>query len=146
MPIMDAATRLSDGQVVTGSTVTSNNSYDTVGDGVASRAVGITRTVNLRLLVQVRDAFSGGTALTAYLVESDSPDLSSPVVVRTSSTFAVAALKAGAVILDIAMPSIRKRYVGIQYTPVGTFTTGSLLAAILDDTDSGDIYPAVSGF
>jgi hypothetical protein len=138
--ITDAQTRFSSGQAVTTGTQVSTNSYDL---GIA-RDVG--RGGNLRVYANATATFTGGTSLQASVVESVNSDLSSATVIVSGPVFAEASLVAGTRLLDVALPLTSKRYLGVQYTSVGTHTAGTVDSGIVIDTDSGTTFAANTGF
>lgn len=81
---------------------------------------------------------SGGAAtVTVELVESANPDLSSPAVLYTTGALALAALTAGATLVDIAVPATTRRYLGWRYTvAVATTTGGTITSTIVPNTNS----------
>lgn len=137
--ITDAQTRFSDSQAITTGTQLSTNSYD------AGSARDISRGKELRVKVSVTTAFVGGTSLQANIVESANSDLSSASVISTGNVIPIANLGAGATIRDTHIPQTSKRYVGIQYVSVGTFSGGAVFAGIVLDTDSNTYFPANTG-
>lgn len=138
--ITDAQTRFSSGQALTTGTVVSTNSYDTG----SARDVG--RGKELRIIVTTDTAFIGGTSVQANIVESAASDLTGATVVASGPVVAEAALTAGALLLDIALPRTSKRYLGIQYNNAGTHTTGSVSAHIVFDTDSRTYFASNTGY
>lgn len=137
--ITDAQTRFSDNQAVTTGTQLSTNAFD------LGSARDIARGEPLRVKVSVTTPFVGGTSVQANIVESANSDLSSATVISTGDVVPVASLTAGAVIRDSHLPKTSKRYVGIQYVSVGTFSAGNVFAGIVLDTDSGTTFPANTG-
>jgi hypothetical protein len=138
--ITDAQTKFSDAQAVTTGTQVSTNAYDM---GVA-RDIG--RGRDLRIYATATTAFTGGTSLQVNVIESANSDLSSASVISSGAVVAEAALTAGKVLLDIALPQTSKRYVGLQYVSVGTHTAGAVTGGIVLNTDSNTTFPAVTGF
>ena len=99
------------------------------GDAVAPGA---------RLKVQVHTLFEGAYTLIIALQCDTTTDFSSGSVrtLHTSETYAVGALTAGAVLVDIQMPpNLTERYIRLYYTCSGTFTAGNLDANIALDTN-----------
>lgn len=128
--IVDKYLQLSDAQEVLESAA-SESHIDAVaaGDAVAPGA---------RLKVQVHTLFEGAYTLIIALQCDTTTDFSSGSVrtLHTSETYAVAALVAKAVLVDIQIPpNLVERYIRLYYTTSGTFTAGRLDANIALDTN-----------
>lgn len=99
----------------------------------------ISRVNELRAVAQLGAAVTSGGAATVdvQLIESASADLSSPTVLLSTGALAIAALTAGAVLMDAPMPATSKRYVGWQYV-IGTATTtaGTINAGLVKNSPS----------
>lgn len=128
----DAQNRFSNSQSLAGAAATtvSTNTIDLL---TANRNPG--RSGQLRAVVHVMTAFTGGTAVYAQLISSASANLSSPTVLATGPTVADAAALAGVELLDVPVPDTAQRYLGVQYVTTGTHTTGAVSAHIVAATD-----------
>lgn len=138
--ITDAQNRPSNNQLITGTgTVVSTDRIDLLS---ANRNVG--RSFAMRMAVSVTGTLAGGTSIQAQLVESANADGSSPTVLASGPVVALAAATAGAELLDVPIPGTAKRYLGVQYVLVGTFTgTGTVSAHVVAETDN-QTYPAMN--
>lgn len=137
----DAQNRFSNNQAVTTGTQVSTNTLDLLS---ANTNIGI--GAKRQVVAQVTSAFVGGTSLRAEYIQSAAADLSSPDVLATGPTIAVASLTPGAKLLDVAAPINTKRYVGVRYISVGTFTAGTVFAGIVAETDHNPYVPANTGY
>lgn len=138
--ITDAQNRPSNNQPITGTgTVVSTDRIDLLS---ANRNVG--RSFPMRMAVNVTAALAGGTSIQAQLVESANADGSSPTVLASGPVVALASATAGAELLDVPIPGTAKRYLGVQYVLVGTFTgAGTVSAHVVAETDN-QTYPAMN--
>lgn len=120
-------------QVITGTgTVVSTDSVDLQ---TPNRNVG--RGFPLRAHVAVTVALAGGTSIQAQLIESANANLSSPTVLASGPVVPLASAIAGAEILDVPIPGTSKRYLGLQFVLVGTFTgTGAVQGNFVAETDN----------
>lgn len=137
----DAQNRFSNNQAVTTGTQVSTNALDLLS---ANSNIGI--GAKRQVVVQVTAPLVGGTSVRAEFIQSANANLSSPDVLAVGPTVAVANLTAGAKLLDIAAPNTTKRYVGVQYVSVGTFTSGTVFAGIVAETDHNPYVPANTGY
>ena len=142
MAMTDRELTFSNDQAVTTGTQYSTDKYDT---GVAGHP-NINTNRELHVLVTVTTTFAGGTSLKVDLVESASADLSSPTVLATSGVVAEASLTAGARLLATAVPRTSKRYLGLQFTTVGTHTAGTVFGGIVRDIDEVAFPTQHTGF
>jgi hypothetical protein len=138
--ILDAQTRLAPAQPITTGTQLSANTYDL---GLA-RDIG--RGLDLRVKVVVTTTFAGGTSLQVYVVEDTAASLASATVIVGGPVVPEAAMTMGATVLDIALPKVTKRYLGLQFVSVGTHAAGAVEGSILFDTDSNVTFAAITGF
>lgn len=132
---MDAQNRPSSAQSVatTVGTVVSTDSIDML---TALDSPG--RAFPLRAWAGMASALTSGGAATiqAQLIESANSDLSSPTVLASGPTLALAAAAAGAELLDVPLPDTNARYLGFQYVIAGATTTGgTVTAGIVGGTD-----------
>lgn len=120
-------------QAITGTgTVVSTDSIDLQ---TANRNVG--RGFPLRAHAAVTVALAGGTSIQAQLIESPNANLSSPTVLASGPVVNLAQAIAGAEILDVPIPGTTKRYLGMQFVLVGTFTgAGAVQGNIVAETDN----------
>lgn len=128
---VDAQARPSNAQAITTGTQVSTDSVDllTASDnpgrgGVPMRAIAVVTTT-----------LTGGTSVQAQLIQSANANLSSPDVLASGPVVVEASATAGAVLLDVPMPDVTKRYIGFQYVTVGTHGAGAVTAAFVGGTD-----------
>lgn len=107
-------------------------STDVIDAGVA---LNINTNRELQVILTVTTAFAGGTSMEAQLVESDNSDLSSPDVLATSGVITEANLTAGTRLLDQALPTTSKRYIGFRFITVGTHSAGTVVGGLVRDID-----------
>lgn len=99
------------------------------GGGVWTN-IGIGNAVPL--LVQVTDAFTGGTSVAVSVQTDDNPSFSSPKTVLQTAAIPVADLKAGYRFpLDDLPTGTDEQYVRIYYIVVGTPTAGTITASVV---------------
>jgi hypothetical protein len=127
-------------QVITGTgTVVSTDSVDLQ---TANRNIG--RSFASRAHAVVTVALAGGTSIQAQLIESANANLSSPTVLASGPVVPLASAIAGAEILDVPIPGTSKRYLGMQFVLVGTFTgTGAVQGNFVAETDNQP-YPTMN--
>lgn len=91
----------------------------------------ISRHNELRAVAQLGAAVTSGGAATVdvQLVESASADLSAPTVLASTGALAIAALTAGATLMDIPVPATSKRYLGFNYVIAAFATTAGTINA-----------------
>lgn len=125
-----------------------------IGDQIdlqAARNVGAALGhATLFLVIKVQTtATSGGAATATFdLVTDDNGSLSSPTVIFTSPTFAVASMTAGTVLAIVALPigGAYERYIGIrQTTGVAAFTAGKIDAFVTTTPPVRFAYPQGTG-
>src|SRR5436189_6056907 len=118
--IIDAQNRpTGSSQSLTGAAATTL-STDSVDLLTANRNVG--RSFPIRAQALVATAFTGGTSVSAALVQSANSNLSSPDVLVQGAAIADATAVAGYELLDTAIPGTTKRYLGFQFVTLGTHT------------------------
>jgi hypothetical protein len=127
-------------QSLTGAAATTL-STDSVDLLTANRNVG--RSFPIRAQVLVATAFTGGTSVSAALVESANANLSSPTVLAQGAAVTDANAVAGAELLDVAFSGTTKRYVGFQFVTVGVHTTGAVTGHFVAETDNMP-YPTMN--
>jgi hypothetical protein len=127
-------------QAITGTgTVVSTDSIDLL---TANRNVG--RGFPMRVFCNVTVALAGGTSIQAQLIESANANLSSPTVLASGPTVALASAVAGAELLDVPIPGTAKRYLGLQFVLTGTFTgSGAVQGGVVAGTDNNS-YPTMN--
>lgn len=89
---------------------------------------------NLRIRVSASAAFVGGTSVQVIVQTDDNVGFSSATAVYTGPAIATAALTLGAVLADIPYPADTERFVRLSYVMVGTYTAGSVDAAVEQST------------
>ena len=132
--ILDGLLRVSDAQAVTATAV----STDVIDLGVA---MDIGEGEPMSMAFEVVTAFAGLTSLTFQIVGSASANLSSSVVLGSSSAIARASLTAGKRVevgLDPQLNSTGYRYIGANYVVVGTGTAGNVTADLVVKGMPGD--------
>jgi len=138
--ITDAFLRLSDGQALTTTAVSTN----TVDLGVA-RDMGAGEDIYVYFTVPV--ALAGGTSVTFQIITSAAANLGTPTVVGSTAAVATASLVAGyktAVRINPSVFATGQRYLGAQYTISGTYTSGTVTADVVHDI--ADFKTYASGF
>lgn len=136
----DAQNRPSNNQSIAAAagTIVSTDSIDMLA---SNRNLG-RGSAPMRMIATVTSALVGGTSIQAQLIESANSNLSSPTVLASGPVVPLASAVAGAELLDVPMPDTAKRYLGVQYVTLGTFTTGGTVSAhVVAGTDrpSSDI-------
>lgn len=142
--ILDSLLRFTDATSGDSPTTGTQNSTNVINLGLNSpQAGGTTRDIGvghpeLKLLVQVKTAFSGGTSLQVAL--AGSTDNASFTNYWLSPAYAEATLVAGARLYDMDMPRppagvAIPQYLRLAYISVGTHSAGALDAFIVIDRD-----------
>jgi hypothetical protein len=131
--IRDAENIFSTSQALT-ATAASTDVIDLGANGDLGRA-------SMRFRASVATAFSGGTSVQFVLQTDDNSGFSSATALFTSAAIAVASLTAGAVVVDIPVPSTTERYLRVNYVVVGTPTAGAVDAFLVLDTPNQVTYP-----
>lgn len=133
-------------QAVT-ATAVSTNQLDLRNSGVlALKNEGIVGQ-NIYLNVDVIQAFNNLTSLTITLETDSTSNLATSPTTHLSFTVLLAALTAGAKVVQVALPVLPnyERYMGVRYTVTGGAPTlGSVMAYLSLDPQSNTGYP--SGF
>jgi hypothetical protein len=140
--IIDKLLQVSTSQVVTVTAV----STDTID---LSQAKDIGEGENLYFNFNVEAAPTTPTSVEFQVITSASAALSTPTIIGTSGAIAIASLPINTnviVRLNARAGSTGQRYLGVQYTIVGTTTTsGTYSSAITHDLQDGKKFYA-SGF
>lgn len=124
--ILDKENVLSDDQAVTASAASSNYM---VLQSVAGKDSAVGNPGDL--LVQVTEAFAGGTSIAASIQTDDDAAFGSAVTLNQSPAIATASLVAG-YRFPIALPKEGlKKYLRVYYTVVGTMSAGKIFAGIV---------------
>lgn len=143
--ITDKLLRVSTDQDLGSASDTSVVSTDTID---LSQARDIGEGHDLYMHFAVTEAFAGGTSTEFRVIISDAANLGTPQVVGSSGAIATASLTLGkriAVRINPLIASLGKRYLGAQYTVVGTNTAGMVTADIVETIQDGQKFYA-SGF
>jgi len=138
--ITDAFLRLSDAQALTVTAVSTN----TIDLGVA-RDMGAGEEIYVYFTVPT--ALAGGTSVTFQVITSAAAALTSPTIVGATNAVVTATLVAGyktAVRINPGLFATGQRYLGAQYTIVGTYTSGTVTADVVADV--ADFKTYASGF
>lgn len=123
--LIDSSLLLSDKQTILGS-VSSENTIDQKAAGDAC--------LHAMVMAHVPESFAGLESLKVALQTDDAQDFAQAKEL-CSATFGVADLKAGKVLLKMALPLGAKRYIRGYYTVTGTATAGKISLFVLDRTD-----------
>lgn len=126
MALFDVMFEFSDAQILTDSSAAATNVLDMQA---ADREMGAGTPIWLN--VRVEQVFAGGTSVVTALVnESDATIDGSSIVIWQTPAVVTADLVAGHWIMRMPLPVNfdELRYLGIYYTLVGTFTTGTINA------------------
>lgn len=120
-------------QVITGTgTQVSTDSIDLL---TANRNIG--RSMPPRMYCNVTVPLAGGTSIQAQVIESPNANLSSPTVLVSGPVVPLASAVAGAKLLDVVIGGTTKRYLGLQFVLVGTFTgAGAVQGGVVAETDN----------
>lgn len=91
----------------------------------------------VEVLIQVTEAFEGGTSVQAQLVMSDAENLSNPTILAETAAVPTAELVPGYQFRLRTLPhGLSKRYLGVRYVTAGTFTAGAVTAGLILDRQS----------
>ena len=94
------------------------------------------RAEPVRVCVKVLEAFAGGTSIEFTLKESDSKDGTYTAVDGGSVEVVTASLAKGKTIGWRFLPSgVKKQWLKMTATPTGTFTAGSVFAAVVREEE-----------
>lgn len=135
--ILDKENLFSEDQAITVTAVSTN----VIDLGADNARVQLNNEKNVDVLVQVTEAFASGTSVKATLQADDDEAFGSAVTVVESAVIAAAALVAGYQFKIGALPrlgSADKRYLRMNYTVVGTFTTGKITAGLVFDRQTAN--------
>lgn len=115
-------------------------STDVIDLAAAGRDLGRINEMRAYSVVGAAVTSGGAGTLIAQLVESANPDLSAPNVLYQSNggvALAIAALGAGTILADVAVPATTQRYLGWRYVIAGaTLTGGTVTSTIVPNTNS----------
>jgi hypothetical protein len=110
-------------------------STDSIDLQTANRNIG--RSFAMRMVCVVTTALAGGTSIQVQLIQSANANLTSPDVLASGPVVPLASAVAGAELLDVPIPGTTKRYLGVQFVTVGTFTgAGAVQADVVAETDN----------
>lgn len=142
--ILDSALLFDSAHAITAASGTEASTN--VLDLTNARDMGIGDTPALKLLVQVIQAFAGGTSLAVKLQGSTDNVTYTDMPAATPTALTLGSLTAGARILDVDVPrpsvgQALPRYLRLLYTTVGTHTLGTVTAAIVLDRQDYVAYP-----
>jgi hypothetical protein len=90
---------------------------------------------------------AGGTSVTFQVITSAAANLGTPTIVGATNAVVTASLVAGyktAVRINPTLFANGQRYLGAQYTIVGTYTSGNVTADVV--LDIADFKTYASGF
>ena len=133
------------------STVVSTNVIDLAGVGTGNVARDIGQGQGLDIVVEVTQAFVGGTSMQIQLVSADDAAISvnvTPIIIDPATLTASLTLGQQMMLhLDPAFPSVARRYLALQYIILGTFTAGAVVATVVKDLQlKGNNTLFASGF
>lgn len=114
--------------------IVSTNIIDLGNDDAAVQALN---EKGGQLLVQVTEAFAGGTSVKVGLFSDDDVAFGSPTTVLETAAVATASLVAGYQ-FKLALPPINEQYLRLTYTVVGTMTAGMIVAGIVLDKQTNN--------
>ncbi len=121
-------------QAITGAAGTTV-STDSIDLQTANRNVG--RSFPMRMYCNVVVALAGGTSIQVQVIESANANLSSPTVLASGAVVPLASAIAGAELLDVPIPGTTKRYLGLQFVTLGTFSgAGAVQGGLVAETDN----------
>lgn len=134
------------GQAITTGTITSTNVYD------LQQVRDIGKGEEIEIPIEVLQTFTGGTSVTAQVVQADDAGITTNVnVIQATGPIPVAQLVAGArfyLAVPANDPNVNRRYLAVQYVCVGTFTAGTVFASLEPSNigvgDNNEFY--ASGF
>lgn len=131
--ILDSQALFSDAQAIT-TTANSTNVIDNLG----TSTVPGTPVTPISVFARVGVAFTGGTSLQVSIVSADDAALTTNVTTHfTTGVIPVASLTAGSLALGTRLPPQKlRKYVGLKYTVVGTMSTGTIIAGVVEDLQS----------
>lgn len=131
--LLDKEAQFSNRQVITASAASTDYINLQPTGRRAHSGAAIARDLGLSdvpLLVQITDAFTGGTSVQVSVQTDDNAAFSSPTTVIQTAAIPVADLKAGYQFpLDQFPVGVREQYVRLYYTVVGTPTAGTITAS-----------------
>lgn len=132
--IVDQQNLFSDAQAIT-VTANSTNVIDTLPSGGPNTKSGLGDGQDISLFAQVGQTFTGGTSVVISLVSADDAALSvNPITHYATAAIVTASLTAKSRLVGIDLPYGKyRRYVGLQYTVVGTMTAGTITAGLVED-------------
>lgn len=124
MGMLDFQERFGTDQPVLGVVLNSTNTYDT--RNTVDRTA---RTMTVEFIVTAD--FATGTSLTLEVMEDAASDRGTETV-AASLEVAVADLVEGAV-FHVRLPRKTKRYLGVQFSPTGTFDAGTISSYMIEN-------------
>lgn len=137
--ITDAQLTLADNQAITATAASANQIDLTV-----ARNLDRTGAQGLRLVAFITTAFATLTSLTATVRQSAASNMGSPDIIATGPTVLLAALTAGAKLLDIPWPGLSgvaaKQYLDMNFTVGGSNATAGAVWAGIVMNDEGGFY------
>jgi hypothetical protein len=134
--LIDAQLVLSDAQSVIGTASTAYPSTNTLDLRSAGTDLGSGEPLYLTVNVDTT-VVGGSSGVKIDYIQSAAADLSSPDVLASFTTAATPS--AGTVLWQLTLPQNTKRYVGVQYTPLGSNTTAGKFNAFI--VKNIQVYP-----
>jgi len=135
MALLDIQAMFSDAQAIT-ATAVSTNHINTGNKMTAPRAPAATTgdlggSGAIPVLVQVVEAFAGGTSLVAELQSSETADFAVAKTIASTPVMAVSDLPVGAKLpIPVVPVGTSQQYLRMNYVVVGTMTGGKITAGI----------------
>jgi hypothetical protein len=131
--ILDQQSMFSDSQAITTTAFSTN-----VIDSLSSAIVPGAPVTPISVFARVVAAFIGGTSMSIAVVSADDAALSQNLTYHFSTgVLPLASLTKGALALGTRLPPQKlRKYVGLQYSVVGTMSAGTIIAGIVEDLDS----------
>lgn len=140
--VVDAFLQFSAAQALTTTAVSTN----TVDLGVA-RDIGPGE--ELEVVFTIDTILAGGTSVNFQFITSAAANLGTPTVLVETGAIVTAQLAAGRAPIVLRVPRslllaapVGQRYIGIQYTIVGTYTGNVTANMVLDAADVNKVYTA----